>query len=61
LSHYQASVTRNGILGDVMSPYRSTELPRRDAATPWPLPVLFAAALIAWWLVEHAIGSIGRF
>ena len=61
LPYSEASVTRNGIVENAMSPYRSAELTRSDPQKPWPLPVLFAAALIAWWLVEHAIGSIGRF
>jgi len=43
-----------------MSPYRSAEVARQDDR-PWPLPVLFVAAFLAWWLVEHAIASIGRF
>ncbi len=44
-----------------MGPYRSLERdePRDD---PWPLSLLVVAAVLAWWLVEHAIGSIaGRF
>jgi hypothetical protein len=42
-----------------MNPYRSPDSTGRVNDAPWPLPALFLAALIAWWLVEHAIGSIG--
>lgn len=44
-----------------MSPYRSPDSPERVDDRAWPLPALFVAAAIAWWLVEHAIASIGRF
>ena len=45
-----------------MTPYRSADARNEPHPKPWPLSLLVAAAFVAWWLVEHAIGSIaGRF